>query len=236
MNIIKQSLLTPVAIITVYNGIESYYAEIMKVTSRNFTSKKTGEKGSKDFLTAPKPLSSESIRKFFNLTKTVNDFNPNFFKNRFIDEKFLACEKTVAKKIIVWYEPAMIREVITSDVKDVKTGKYMMPGIIYVVVNNELMVYAFENKSRPKPDEVLYKYPTGNFHSTAVCLGNVEKVHGNNEFIETESRLWQGYYWNSAFTSIENPAFYKDRKDTKKPYDKKLLKKVGDLRTILKSL
>jgi PRTRC genetic system protein B len=138
-------------------------------------------------------------------TKGVLPTNLLYFKQSFFELR------------MVWFIPPMLHKLHFTKELKIKNGFVHLPGLIFVVENQELSIFAVKTKERPDLNTRLFKAPFHNIHDDGdVCLGNT--ISGKQTgFIETEMERWESMFFNSEFSH------FLDKEVVSKEYNLSLL-------------
>lgn len=86
-----------------------------------------------------------------------------------------------------------------ADKLNIPNGEYHIPGIIYVVTNGNLNLYAFKGN---KPKEKLFKAPFFNTTNGSVCLGTAKIDYPKNPTFDKLIEYWDKRFWLTEFTHL----------------------------------
>jgi PRTRC genetic system protein B len=98
------------------------------------------------------------------------------------------------KKLIFYLNPGK-RLLIFTFIK--KPILIPLPGLLFIVNNNTIKVFAFKKKGRPNKNTIFYNAPLPN----GSCMGNVKISFDYNNTIQQLIDLVIHYYFNSKFTN-----------------------------------
>lgn len=210
---------------------------------------KTGEEYNKDYylekrditngvMGAGKPLTENMVSV---LVKNVTAANPQLDKSLYgaVPENVLYCDTRMEKDKLVWYHGPEERFVYFIKSLNIPNGKMKVPGLLYVVQDNSLSLYAFKGK---KPKEVLYRAPFMNT-TEHVCLGSAKVQKPTERTFSNVIAYWEKMFWQSEFSHLsgQNPIngnlalLTKRLIETGEPFPEDVLKPVSKkLKEILK--
>jgi PRTRC genetic system protein B len=101
-------------------------------------------------------------------------------------------------EVIAWYEPSMTRTVFYGTSK--KQVSLLFPGIVYIVQDDAISYFAYDDTKPLRMDTMLYLYPLPNTFGTGhMCHGNVKLPKGAKIY-KPFMQAWQNVIWNSIYT------------------------------------
>lgn len=100
---------------------------------------------------------------------------------------------------LVWYNQPEKRQAYFAKALGIQDGEMSMPGLLYVVEDTKLMVYAFKGS---KPKSKLYRAPLFNVSDDGVCLGNARMKRPRETTFQGMIEYWEGLFWRSEFSHI----------------------------------
>lgn len=113
-------------------------------------------------------------------------------------DNILYCDTRIDHDRLVWYHGPEERNVFFSKGLNIPDGRMKVPGLIYVVQNNTLSMYAFKGK---KPTEKLYRAPFMNT-TEGVCLGSAKVKKPEERTFTNVIAYWEKMFWQSEFSHI----------------------------------
>ena len=121
-----------------------------------------------------------------------------------VPSNVLYCDTRIDHDKLVWYHGPEERNVFFSKSLNIPNGKMKVPGLVYVVANGKMRLYAFKGKH---PADKLYHAPFMNTAENSVCLGNAKVEKPEERTFENVIAYWEKMYWNSEFSHIlgDNP-------------------------------
>lgn len=121
---------------------------------------------------------------------------------------------------MMWYRPAEIRVMHFASQLKIKTGKYWVPPMLYVVNRGHLYVFALKKNARPELKTALFRAPFHNVNDNGdVCLGSAKvKKPGTNTY-ETLMKYWEDLFWLSEFSHL-NGASNPTKSELEKVYNR----------------
>ncbi|MBL7942471.1 MAG: hypothetical protein JNM00_06880 [Flavobacteriales bacterium] len=121
-----------------------------------------------------------------------------------IPGNLLFCEYNVERKVLAWYEPPQVRHMHFNRSLHIKSGPAFQPGLIFIVENKELSVFAYVENGAPTAKSQLYHAPYHNTDSEGlVCQGNVQKPKQPKTYQDHIS-YWDVIFWASEFSHLAN--------------------------------
>lgn len=117
---------------------------------------------------AGKPLKKKTLVDMMSvLSKSNTQIDSSIYGA--IPDNVLYCDTRIGREKLVWYHKPEERFLFFKDDLDIPNGAMVVPGLVYVVQNKKLAVYAFKGN---KPKSNLFFAPFMNTTDTYVCLGN----------------------------------------------------------------
>lgn len=164
------------------------------------------------------PLSKECI------TDLVGGFSAEYSNIPFgmIPPNLLHADNRVGHNKYIWYNPPRQRMMYFRQDLNIENDFYYVPGVVYVVDNNSLNIYAFKGK---KPVNQLYKAPFFNVTGASVCLGNAKLDYPEEPSFSDILEYWEKKFWLSEFSYLggnSNPTqnnLYLSTKKWKEQFD-----------------
>jgi PRTRC genetic system protein B len=97
---------------------------------------------------------------------------------------------------VMWYRPAMKRALnFSSSLKIKGASNVDVPATLYLVVNNNLYVFALITDDRPTENTKIYKAPYFNIYEDGrVCLGTANVGRKQNVYEKEAERFERGFY------------------------------------------
>ena len=115
-----------------------------------------------------------------------------------VPENILYVDTRIDHDRLVWYHGPEERHVFFSEHLDIPNGAMRVPGLIYVVRNNSLSLFAFKGK---RPTEKLYRAPFMNT-TESVCLGNAKVKKPEERTFANVIAYWEKMFWQSEFSHL----------------------------------
>lgn len=149
-------------------------------------------------LSAGVPLKKQVLSKLTQVTSSV-EYVERFDKG-LLDKRILSVNPDKANRHVLWYDQAMDRLIKLSE-KKLKTGMYPMPAFLYLLIHDDIFVYALKTgNKRPDLNSKLHYPPIYNvLNDFNICWGNVKRDTDKDLTVEAEMSLWTSYLWNSQF-------------------------------------
>mgnify|MGYP000021453832 FL=1 len=182
------SLLRPQAALIAYHCPEShndYYLEMREIEN--------GKMG------AGRPVSCEfmnNISSNYSQSYTGTPFGS-------IPKTMLYTDTRKGQEKYIWFNAPGKRMMYFDKELHIENAEYNVPGVIYVVKNNALSMYAFKNR-RPADDTALFLAPFFNTSSTDVCLGTARLQIPKNLTYADLITHWEKRFWQSEFSHLSN--------------------------------
>lgn len=100
----------------------------------------------------------------------------------------------------VWFQKPCKKHVYFKDNLNIPNGEMCVPGLVYVVRNNSLSMYAFIGI---RPKDKLFRAPFFNiYEGGGVCLGNAKVRKPDTLTYEAVIQYWEQMFWKSEFASL----------------------------------
>lgn len=149
-------------------------------------------------MSAGSPLKEKTIRQMMEtIAVSSEEFETGI--SGVIPTNLLYCDTRIGNSVLVWYRPPEIRNVCFTEQTGISDGKMHVPGLLYVVRENKLSVYAFKGR---KPKSKLYLAPFMNVDINHVCLGNSKLKKSSVPTFSNMMAYWEGMFWQSEFSHI----------------------------------
>ncbi len=116
---------------------------------------------------------------------------------------------SVSNDLVVWWSPPSLRSYFfdTGDTTESisvgqRSGIAHAPGLIFMVGNGHMRVFAVKGTTRPDPGAAIFHAPLMNVSSNGdVCTGSMRKPQSTVVDAITE---WEGAFWESRFSHPNN--------------------------------
>lgn len=178
----------PVQTIVVYRKYHNYYIE-----SHDIIKSSAGYSWAEG-----KPFQKEQLSELA-LSLGNQTFAPLEVKG-LLPENILYLHQTFTETNLVWWLPPAKRNLYFKSDLRLENTAYNLPGLIFVVNNRGLDVYAVKGIKKPTLKTKLYKAP---FHNTSssgdVCLGTAGETK-KKKTLQEEIARWEKRFFNSRFT------------------------------------
>ncbi|MGM9776788.1 MAG: PRTRC system protein B [Prevotella sp.] len=147
---------------------------------------------------AGKPMKKETIVK---LVSTLSKSNKQIDSSIYgvVPENVLYCDTRMGHEKLVWYHKPEERFLFFSEKLEIPNGKMIVPGLVYVVSDKTLSMYAFKGN---KPKRQLFAAPFMNTDTDHVCLGNSKIKYPEERTFENIIAYWEDMFWKSEFSHI----------------------------------
>ncbi len=141
------------------------------------------------------PLSRECI------TELVSGFSPEQSRmpSGKIPSNLLYADTRTGHERYVWYNPPGRRMMYFTESLNLEDEMYHIPGVLYVVSDNTLDIYAFKGR---RPSGKLYKAPFFNVTGARVCLGNANPEYPGSPGYEDIQQYWEKRFWMTEFSHL----------------------------------
>lgn len=116
-----------------------------------------------------------------------------------LPKNLLYCSTAIGNERLVWYNEPEERNVFFTASLEIPSGRMKVPGLLYVVNNNKLQMFAFKGK---KPTKKLFLAPFMNVCEEYVCLGNSKVKKPEDRTFANVIGYWEKMFWQSEFSHI----------------------------------
>lgn len=116
-----------------------------------------------------------------------------------IPRNLLCADTTTGRMKLVWYNPPQKRKHYFVKHLGIPDGEIEVPGLVYVVKDKSLYLYAFKGKT---PKGKLYQAPFFNVNNGSVCLGNAKVKKPIDLTYEQAIKYWEAMFWQSEFSHL----------------------------------
>jgi PRTRC genetic system protein B len=177
----------PTKAVIVYEWDGEYYLEQHKI--------------SKGQMLAGKPLTEEMLHDLAEALDKKKRKDSTIIG--IVPSNLLYCHWAAEKKVLVWYEIPVKRQMLFTKDLGIKNGEAWQPGLIFVMTGKELLVFAYVGDQRPCETTQLYRAPYHNVSSEGeVCLGSASiSGHFDNTYSSWIMR-YQLLFWGSEFSHL----------------------------------
>jgi len=215
----------------VYEPIQSLVIYKSKGNDYYIESHKIYTNGENKVFGAGSPLTEEEISNMVEYFKERTQ-RENSIKGE-IPENLLYANWQADNKTLMWYNPGQLRPMFFTKDLAIPNGQAWQPGLIYVVTNKSLDVYAYLGTKRPTAKTILYQAPYHNVSNDgSVCLGSASISKPKELTYSSVIMNYELLFWASEFSHLagsENPikgnlnTFWKEAIRTKKGFDASVL-------------
>ena len=219
----------------IINHVEDVYKPFVAIVGYKTDDSDTGYYLEKHVITngkmeAGKPLTEEMLSE---LISAVAKDNVQIDKSLYgrMPENVLYCDTRMQRDTLIWYHGPERRCVFFTKELEIPNGQMMVPGLVYIVKNGTLSIYAFKGN---KPNGELYRAP---FMNTVekVCLGSAKVEKPKERTYEKFIAYWEKMFWMSEFSHLSgaNPingnlaTLTKRLIETGEPFPEDVLKPIG---------
>lgn len=124
----------------------------------------------------------------------------------------------------IWYQPPGKHYLNFHDKLKLKSGEYILPGLIMAFDDKTMYIFAYKGSGRPTEKTVLYKGPFFNVYDTgSVCMGTTSEST-KKPFLDEEINRWERRFFGSRFVHTSDDSVLLRRQNLQKFY-KGLIKK-----------
>lgn len=223
----------PVQSLIIYQYKSDYYIESHPLETVN----------GRNILGAGVPLTEEGIQDIVEYFKG-KEGRESMIKG-IVPDTLLYSDWGIERKILVWYNPPAKRKMQFTKELAIPNGNAWQPGLIYVLEDGDLDVFAVNCAGRPSADAELLRAPYHNVSASgSVCLGSARI---SNPRTITYTNIIQHYellFWASEFSHLagnDTPVkgnlntYWKQAIKSGKPFDHSILI-PGDKKKLFKDL
>lgn len=126
-----------------------------------------------------------------------NNFDIGF--HGILPSNLLYVDTRLGNVTLVWYNPPQKRKMYFTKKTGIADGEMWVPGLLYIVKNDLLSMYAFKGL---KPKKKLYMAPFMNVDINHVCLGNAKVQKPKERTFTNMIEYWETVFWKSEFDHI----------------------------------
>lgn len=102
----------------------------------------------------------------------------------------------------VWYNLPQRRMMYFKESLKIENAEYDMPGVVYLVANSKLNIYAYKGAAPPTPDTELFCAPFFNVTGADVCLGSAKAEMPPEVTFRQLTECWERCFWLSEFSHL----------------------------------
>ena len=204
-NELTNTLLRPIAVLTLYKqrGYSgTAYAEYSRVRFHD----------GRAIIDPAAPLSEDMLE---DLAKTYIKENPTgIIHAPLIGENIISAISKPGNFRLIWWRPPGRYKLNFSKRLKIKAEEVHLPGLVFMLVNKTLSVYAITGRGRPGAKTKLFHAPFFNVYRTAaVCLGSAaigkrgktfegEATRYETGFLKAEQNSQHGHYTTGEIVNI----------------------------------
>ena len=118
-----------------------------------------------------------------------------------LPENLLFADTCKGQEKYIWFNPPAKRQMFFYKKLNMKDGEYNLPGLIYIVSEDKLCMYAFKGK-KPGENTELFLAPFFNASSTYVCLGSSKLEKPQSPSFKELLEYWEKRFWLSEFSHL----------------------------------
>lgn len=118
-----------------------------------------------------------------------------------LPENLLYADSRKGHEKYIWYTPPQRRMMYFKQTLHIENAEYNLPGVIYVVANDKMEIYAYKGD---KPDErtELFAAPFFNVSGASVCLGSAKLEKPTNPTYTDLLDYWEKRFWLTEFSHL----------------------------------
>ena len=120
-----------------------------------------------------------------------------------IPDNLLFADTRKGQDKYVWFNPPGRRRMFFHKNLNMKDGEYNLPGLVYIISNDKLCMYAFKGK-KPGGNTDLFLAPFFNVSSTWVCLGSSQLEKPQSPSFKELLDYWEKRFWLSEFSHLSS--------------------------------
>lgn len=118
-----------------------------------------------------------------------------------IPENLLFADTRKGHEKYIWFNPPGKRRMFFHKNLNMEDGEYNLPGLVYIVSDNSLCIYAFKGK-KPGINTELFLAPFFNVSSLSVCLGGSSLEKPQSPSFGELLEYWEKRFWLSEFSHL----------------------------------
>jgi len=163
---------------------KDYYIESREIRSSN----------GKLQLMGAVPLSQDIMK---DIAKSYMKTNAADMQHGFIPEHILYGKCAPGKTVVMWFRPSMKRSLNFSASLQIKgSSEVIVPATLYLLINNQLNIYALASDERPSRTTKLFNAPYFNIYADGnVCMGTAQTGNRKADTFEKEAdRFERAFY------------------------------------------
>lgn len=152
-----------------------------------------------------------------------------------IPANVLYADWSAKRKVLIWFEPPQKRMMYFTKALKIKSGEAYQPGLIFVLNDGRLDLYAVAANSITG-DEELCQAPYHNVNDSGdVCLGSANIKKQLKETFTDVMNHYSGLFWNSEFSHAAGRvapihgninSFWRDQIKSKAAFNNSVLKVI----------
>lgn len=118
-----------------------------------------------------------------------------------VPSNLLYADSRKGREKYIWYTPPQRRMMYFKQTLHIENAEYNLPGVIYVVANDKMEIYAYKGD---KPDErtELFAAPFFNVSGASVCLGSAKLEKPTNPTYTDLLDYWEKRFWLTEFSHL----------------------------------
>lgn len=147
------------------------------------------------------PLSDRETAELAKILSYNNGVQQGFLRCRGLFPENLLWLDATDSGAALWFTPQMEVKLYFTESLGIPSGKAHVPPMIWKASRNQLSVFAFTGKKKPRAATPLYHAPFFNVNVDGqVCMGTVSIDIQHNTSLEDFMLLWQQYFFGSYFS------------------------------------
>ena len=120
-----------------------------------------------------------------------------------LPENLLFADTRKGQEKYIWFNPPGKRQMFFHKGLNIENGEYHLPGLLYIVSDNRMSMYAFKGK-KPGENTELFLAPFFNVSSQSVCLGSSLLEKPQSPSFKQLLEYWEKRFWLSVFSHLSS--------------------------------
>lgn len=117
-----------------------------------------------------------------------------------VPQNLLYADTRKGSERYVWYDPPQRRRMYFRKSLAIENGEYNLPGVIYVVQDDKLEIYAYKGAERPAAQTELFLAPFFNVTGASVCLDTAALQKPTDLSYVQLLEYWEKKFWLTEFS------------------------------------
>ena len=125
-----------------------------------------------------------------------------------LPSNMLWCDTRKGNEKYIWYNPPGKRQMFFKERLDIRDGLFHLPGVVYIIQNDSMTIFAYKGRRKPEEDTPLYLAPFFNVTHGSVCLGSSTLKRPEKMSFHALLEYWEKRFWLSEFSHLggqDNP-------------------------------